>query len=146
MERRTFIKGAFGFAVLVSGAGLGTLAAQGGTFANTARGTQLFATSGVSPELANGPLMQAGIEVFKLGSGDIIAYFGDTQLFTVDGTGAELVRLADGSRSIEAIALEASSLTGAMVAPAEVASFFVTLGQAGYLQNTVFVNLLEIPE
>ena len=29
--------------------------------------------------------------------------------------------------------------------PADVASFFVTLGQAGYLQNTVVVNLLEIP-
>ena len=29
--------------------------------------------------------------------------------------------------------------------PADVASFFVTLGQAGYLQNTVLVNLVENP-
>ena len=34
---------------------------------------------------------------------------------------------------------------GRPVEAVDVASFFVTLGQAGYLQNTVLVNLYEIP-
>ena len=56
----------------------------------------------------------------------------------MDATGAELVRLADGSRTID----ELASANG-QLKPADVASFFVELGQAGYLANTVLVNLTE---
>ena len=84
--------------------------------------------------------MAAGIRLVPEGE-SVHGYFGDTHLFTVDTQGAELMRLADGTLTIDELA-ESLSVP---VRPADVASFFVTLGQAGYLQNTVLVNLVEIP-
>ena len=57
----------------------------------------------------------------------------------VDKVGARLAALADGTRSIE----EAADAVG--VSAADAASFFVTLGQSGYLQNEVYVSLCEVP-
>ena len=82
-------------------------------------------------------MMAAGIEL--VADGDVVrGMYNGTHLFNVDATGAELMRLADGSRTIDELAG-----AGTQLKPAEVASFFVELGQAGYLANTVLVNLTE---
>jgi hypothetical protein len=70
-------------------------------------------------------------------------HYGDTHLFTVDALGAALIQRADGSRGIEDIAAEASSALATPLAAADAASFFVTLGQSGYLQNQVLIALYE---
>ena len=85
--------------------------------------------------------MEAGIELVEGDAGTWGGWFGNTHLFDVDERGARLMCMADGSRTIDDLA--ASLETPAD--PVDVASFFVTLGQAGYLQNTVMVNLVEIP-
>ena len=99
-----------------------------------------------SPETAPGPAMEAGICLVKnAGEGGVSGFFEETHLFNVDETGAALIELADGTRTLEQIAADAGARLGASVNPADVASFFVSLGQAGFLQNTVLVNLVEIP-
>ena len=136
MERRTFVRGAFGLVALVTAGGLAVRPRVGDI------GDEIFVTPEVdSPELADGPVMAAGIRLVPQGDGIVHGVYDDMRLFAVDECGAELVRLADGSRTIDDLA---ASL-GQAVHPADVASFFVTLGQAGYLQNTVLVNLYEIP-
>ena len=81
--------------------------------------------------------MVAGIELVSDGK-VVRGMYGDTHLFDVDVTGAELIRQADGSRTIDELAK-----AGTQLRPADVASFFVELGRAGYLSNTVLVNLTE---
>lgn len=131
MERRAFVKGAFGFAALAT---LGVAGAVVGTNVQSAN----FVTASVpNAESALGPVMVAGIELVPAGN-VVHGMYGNTHLFNVDATGAELVRLADGSRTID----ELASANG-QLKPADVASFFVELGQAGYLANTVLVNLTE---
>jgi hypothetical protein len=127
---------------------------------------------GVAPELAAGPVMVAGLELLAAaddGPGAFKGYCGETHLFNVDALGASLIRLADGSRTIEQIALmapaEAAALAAssgaiafvassgaaelatssgaAELAASDTAAFFVQLGQAGYLQNQVYVALFE---
>ena len=131
VERRSFLQGAFGFVALatlcVAGAGGRASAPEGYTTVDVPR-----------PEAARGPVMVGGIELIA-GQDVVQAWHGDTHLFDVDAIGAELVRLADGSLSID----ELASATGTELNAADVASFFVSLGQAGYLANTVFVNLVE---
>ena len=83
--------------------------------------------------------MQPGIELSKAADNTIASYNGQ-ELFVVDETGAELVRLADGSLTLDEIAACVST----PVATADVAEFFVSLGKAGYLQNEVYVNLVEV--
>ena len=137
MERRTFVRGAFGLVALVTAGGL--VARQN---AGLVTRDEVFVTPEVdSPELADGPVMAAGIRLVPQDDGIVHGFYDDVRLFAVDECGAELVRLADGSRTIDDLA---ASL-GQAVHPADVASFFVTLGQAGYLQNTVLVNLVEKP-
>ena len=137
MERRTFIRGAFGLVALAAAGGLANLPNPSGDERRDG-----FVTPEVaSPETAEGPVMEAGIELVEGDAGTWGGWFGDTHLFDVDGQGARLMLSADGSRTIDDLA---ASLEAA-VNPADVASFFVTLGQAGYLQNTVMVNLMEIP-
>ncbi len=136
MERRTFVRGAFGLIALAAAGGLAKLPAA------PDRGRNGFVTPEVaSPEIADGPVMEAGIELVEGDVGTWGGWFGNTHLFDVDERGARLMCMADGSRTIDDLA--ASLETPAD--PADVASFFVTLGQAGYLQNTVMVNLVEIP-
>ena len=143
MERRAFVKGAFGLAVMAAGTGLG-FGAYSLYAGDAARGTKvLTTTASMAPAVAEGPLMQVGIALYEQADGVLAGWLEDTQLFTVDQTGAALISLADGTRSIEGIAAEAAALMGAPVDAAEVASFFVTLGQSGFLQNTVVVNLYE---
>lgn len=135
MERRSFLQGAFGLAVLAVG-GLAALS----TTQNTS--DQGFVTPEVTmPESADGPVMAAGIRLAPDSKGNVQGYYGDTLLFNVDEQGAELMRLADGSMTIDELAGALSIPAN----PADVASFFVTLGQAGFLQNTVLVNLVENP-
>lgn len=92
----------------------------------------------VSPEFADGPVMASGIRLVK-NDGSTQGYYGGMHLFTVDERGAQLIRLADGSLTLDELAASLDDPAN----PADVASFFVTLGQAGYLQNTVLVNLVE---
>jgi hypothetical protein len=132
MERRTFMKGAFSLALLAAG-GLG-----GVFYYQTPQGQP---SERPDPNDAYGPLMRRDIVVEPDGTGLFRGIGRGVHLFNVDATGAELIRLADGSRTIEELADGLETPAN----PADVASFFVTLGQAGFLQNTVVVNLLEIP-
>ena len=126
MERRTFVKGAFGFAALAVFAGAGALASR--------------EVTRIASDDAAGPLLAEGIEFVDEPDGMRVAgVFEGTRLFLVDRAGAELAKLADGTRTID----EVADLAG--VTAADAASFFVTLGQAGYLQNKVYVNLCEVP-
>lgn len=135
MERRSFLRGAFGLAVLA----VGGLAALSTTQDKSDDG---FVTPDVAlAESVEGPVMAAGIRLVPDSEGSVHGYFGDTLLFNVDEQGAELMRLADGSMTID----ELASALSIPAKPADVASFFVTLGQAGFLQNTVLVNLVENP-
>jgi len=88
--------------------------------------------------------MHDGVDIISR-STSYIGRYGDADLFSAAEIGATLVRLADGSRSIEGITRDAAAMLGTTLDSADVASFFVTLGQAGYLQNTVLVNLVENP-
>ena len=146
MERRTFVKGAFGLVVVAAGVGLGLAGAQGDD-ADTGVGTILFETPEAALlESAKGPAMLAGIRLVEHeGSSELSGYFEGVELFSVNPIGAALIGLADGSRTIDELAAQAADLMGRPVEAVDVASFFVTLGQAGYLQNTVLVNLYEIP-
>ena len=148
MERRTFVKGAFGLTLLAAGASLGVFGTRGAPAENEETNEALFTTpEGMAPEAAVGPLMQGGIDLVASEDSDVVAgYFGTTQLFNVDEAGATLMTLADGTRSIDDLAAEASDALGETVDPADAAEFFVTLGQEGYLQNEVHVNLFEITE
>ena len=131
MERRAFVRGAFGFVALAT---LGVAGAVAGTSASRA---SFVTTAGLDTESACGPAMVAGIELVSDGK-VVRGMYGDTHLFDVDVTGAELIRQADGSRTIDELAK-----AGTQLRPADVASFFVELGRAGYLSNTVLVNLTE---
>lgn len=131
MERRAFVKGAFGFVAL---AAIGAVAAVP---ASNASGGVVTAEA-AHPEAARGPAMVGGIELVQ--AGEVVeGRYGVTHLFDVDPLGGELIGLADGSLSIDELASAAS----VQLNPADVASFFVTLGQAGFLANTVLVNLTE---
>ena len=129
MERRSFVKGAFGFVALAvcAGAGVGALSSR----QSTAR---------VSAADAVGPLLCEGIEFADEPDGVRVAgVYEGTKLFVVDRSGAELAKLADGTRSID----EAADAAG--VSAADAAEFFVKMGQAGYLENEVYVDLCEVP-
>ncbi len=137
MERRTFVRGAFGLVVVAAGACLGMPAVRRGL------GDDAFVTP--EPDLAGacpGPAMRAGIVLEEDGDGRHWGSWGDERLFAVDSIGAELIELADGTHSIEDMA----RLASVPLLEADVASFFVALGQAGYLANTVLVNLVQTTE
>lgn len=133
MERRTFVQGAFGLAVL---AAMGAVGA--GATGAVRQDAAFVTTETTSPEAARGPAMASGIELVQA-QDQVQGWHGNTHLFDVDPIGAELVRMADGSLTIE----ELASATSTELAAADVASFFVALGQSGYLANTVLVNLTE---
>lgn len=133
MDRRTFLRGAFGLVALAGGATLCGVASQ----ATLGQSGDAFVTPLVqAPDEADGPVMAAGIQLARHGD-EVWGVSQGTHLFSVDATGAELVRLADGRHTIDEMAAAAAT----PLDPADVASFFVTLGQAGYLANTVLVNL-----
>ena len=137
MERRTFVQGAFGLVALVLAGGVTAL--KRGDVSSVP--VTFVTPSVVDLECAVGPVMEAGIGLRLQGDGVIGGFYGDTELFSVDERGAELIRLADGSLALD----ELAAALGGSVRVADVASFFVTLGQAGYLANTVLVNFVEMP-
>ena len=154
MERRTFVKGAFGLIVVAAGSGLGFLGGCGGIasgaagtmpHAKTLQGAYFKTPVCEYPDTAPGPAMEAGICLVRNEDGKSVSgYFEETHLFNVDETGAALIELADGNLTLEEIASAAGASLGFQVNPADVAAFFVSLGQAGFLKNTVLVNLVEI--
>lgn len=137
MERRTFVQGAFGLVALVLAGGVTAL--KRGDVSSVP--VTFVTPSVVDLECAVGPVMEAGICLKPQGDGVIGGFYGDTELFSVDERGAELIRLADGSLALD----ELAAALGGSVRVADVASFFVTLGRAGYLANTVLVNFVEMP-
>ena len=141
MDRRTFMKGAFGLVVLTASTGLGSLVGCSGPRAATV-GNVVFTTPSIGePESAAGPLMMAGIDLLEIAGADrFAAYYGDIELFDVDKAGAALVQLADGERTIDAIAEEATA-QGIACEPVDVALFFSSLCNAGYLRNRVLVSI-----
>lgn len=141
MDRRTFVKNAFGLVVLTAFSGAGVLGASG---CSARPRDPYFMTPAIGePEDAVGPLLMAGIGLVELPeSGRVAAYYDDTELFNVDAAGAQLITLADGRRTIDEIAVEAAAL-GCQCAPVDVALFFSSLGQAGYLRNRVLVSILD---
>ena len=137
MERRTFVQGAFGLVALVLAGGVTAL--KRGDVSSV---PEAFVTPAVDDlEYAVGPVMEAGICLRSQGDGVVAGFYGDTELFSVDERGAELICLADGSLALD----ELAAALGGSVRVADVASFFVALGQAGYLANTVLVNFVELP-
>ncbi|MBR2835832.1 MAG: hypothetical protein IKE43_09045 [Coriobacteriales bacterium] len=152
MERREFVKNTFGLVLLAASAGLGILGAESALAADvvSAESKILFTTPAVKDaEAAEGPVIQSGIELVALanekGANTFVGRYRATELFTVDKMGVLLISLADGTHTLEDMAQKMSKEFGQAVNPADVAMFFITLGQAGYLQNKVLVNLYEIP-
>ena len=142
MERRDFIKGVGGLAVIVSLSGIvGSLLLR-----DPSRSASVMFTTpdAVGIKQAIGPAMVAGIDLFHVDTkGAVRGYYGDTHIFNVDALGAELIMLADGSRTLEDINSQAERLTASALSSAGIAEFYVALGQAGYLQNKVLVTIYE---
>jgi len=127
MDRRTFLKSAGGLVIFgLAGALMSSDSAR------------LFAGSPSSHKAPVGPLLRKGIDMRRTSTGSR-AYYDQVHLFDVDQAGAKFLKLADGTHTIDDIAARA----GMKDAAAEVALFFVTLGQAGYLQNRVVVSIVE---
>jgi hypothetical protein len=149
MERRDFLKGIGGLVVITSLAGItgSIITRQSGSFesATEASPFSAFTTAeGVAPDLAVGPLMLAGIDLIPSYAHDELqGFFADTHLFNVNALGAALIKLADGSRTLAAINAEVAMIAPSPPGIAGVAEFFITLGQAGYLQNQIYVALYE---
>ena len=99
----------------------------------------LYAGNEPAPENAVGPLLADGLELLPLSDGAEVSCQG-LSCFTVNAAGARLLRLANGSNTLEAIIAR----TGMEAQAEAVADFFITLGKAGYLQNRVEVNKLAV--
>ena len=139
MERRTFVKGAFGLAVAVAGAG----AFSALQFEQAAK-TPFYTTPVIADAgSAVGPVMQPAVSLTRTGEG-IAGFFNESKLFVADDTAAALIMLADGAHSLDDITREAAASLGITLDPADVASFFVELGQAGFLLNEVYVNMYQV--
>ena len=118
MNRRDFLKGTAG---LVIALGLG--------FGKTALGDALEDFCCVGPKLGSGLSV-----VDTLGGADV--YCAGQLAFQVNAPGALLLRMADGTHTLEEMA-------AALGSDYDTAMFFVTLGQAGYLRNRVEVSVYE---
>ena len=139
MERRTFVKGAFGLVVAVAGADAFSALQLEQAAKAPFYTTPVIADAGS----AIGPVMQPAVSLARTGEG-IAGFFGESKLFVADEVAATLIMLADGTRSLDGIAREAAASLGTALDPADVASFFVELGQAGFLMNGVYVNLYQV--
>ena len=143
MDRRTFLTGAFGLVVLTAGAGLGGLSGCSALGAAKAGGVMFTTPATGEPETATGPLMMAGIDLLEVPGGErVAAYYDGTEVFNMDAAGAALVILADGERTIDQITEEALA-KGYAAEPVDVALFFSSLCEAGYLRNIVRVSVME---
>ena len=149
MDRRDFFKGAGGLVIVASLTGIaGTILshevnAKSNPTQNDAAPTHpnVFYTT---PDLAVseqtiGPVMVAGIDLIAGDAEDTYkGFYSGTHIFDVDKTGAELIMMATGSHSLKAIAAQSSPLK-----THDTAEFFMTLDQAGYLQNQILVTVYE---
>jgi hypothetical protein len=152
MERRDFVRGVGGLVVVAALGGIAgprivqslTGSPDQGNQASQIGQPVFITSSGIAPEAAVGPVMAADIELRATADGAQGHYDG-VHLFNVDALGAQLVKLADGSRTIEQIvaSTQASNPAFATLPASSAAAFFVQLGQAGYLQNQVYVTLYE---
>ena len=142
MDRRTFINGAFGLVVLTTGSGLGSLTGCAKSPSSKTEGVLFTTPFAGEPETASGPLMMAGIDLAEVSGGKrVAAYYEGAEVFNMDASGAALVMLADGARTIDDIAVEATA-QGFSADPADVALFFSSLCEAGYLRNIVRVSIV----
>ena len=141
MDRRTFVKGAFGLVVLAALPVSTSLTGCGENLSSKAEGA-LFTTSFTGePETATGPLMMAGIDLHMApGNGRVAAYYEGAEVFNMNASGAALVMLADGTRTFDDIADQAR-VQGYAAEPLDVALFFSSLCEAGYLRNVVRVSI-----
>lgn len=123
LTRRSFLKGAAGF-VLLCGAGFEMPAL----------------TASLSEEIAPvGPQLVDGLSIDRTDSGAEVTSSG-LLCFTVNEEGERLLRLADGSRTLE----EIIRLSGLSSQAEAVVDFFLTLGQAGYLTARLEVNKVAV--
>ncbi|MCL2332099.1 MAG: hypothetical protein FWC54_01235 [Actinomycetia bacterium] len=127
MDRRTFLKSAGGLVLF----GLTSVLVRADS--SSTPGASLTRASAVI-----GPLLRDDIVVRRTSAG-ASAYSSRLHVFDVDALGLKFLALADGTHTIDDIATHCGQKSRA----AEVALFFVTLGQAGYLQNRVEVSLVE---
>ncbi len=117
MNRREFLKGTAGF-VMACGAGFGAIERVS---------RALMDTDQVGPRLIEGLSVQGGA-----------AYMGLDKVFEVNGLGEELLNLADGRHAMgELVRIGGGD-------DAAVARFFLTLGKAGYLQDRIEVDMVEV--
>ena len=123
MTRREFLKGTAGL-ILLCGTGFGL--------------KKLDKVLSSSVEDAVGPKLDADLNILQLGS-EAEAYLNGKLVFRANDVGAKLLRLADGSRTLEQI-IDAAECRGTA---GDCVSFFVTLGKAGYLENRIEVNQFE---
>lgn len=123
MTRREFLKGTAGL-ILLCGAGFGL--------------EKLEKALSPSLEDAVGPKLDSNLTILQLGN-EAEAYLDGRMVFRANGTGANLLRLADGSRTLENMIETAGCKENA----GDCVSFFVTLGKAGYLENRIEVNQFE---
>lgn len=127
MTRRDFLKGTAAF-VLSCGLGFGLF-----------KDAYESAGSNVSKSRTVGPLLRRGLTIKPNQSG-VVASFSGLECFTVNAAGAELLWLADGCHSLDEIAREA----GLEAQMEDVAEFYLTLGNAGYLENRIEVNMYAV--
>ncbi len=124
ITRRAFLKGTAGF-VLLCGTGFGLHG--------------LAEAAAAPDEKTVGPRLRDGFRIIRTENGAEIAYNGET-CFIVNEKGLELLRLADGRHTLEEVIRAAGLEENA--GPA--ADFFLTLGQAGYLQNRLEVSKFAV--
>ena len=127
MTRRDFLKGAAAFA-LSCGLGFGLY-----------RDGKESAASDQPVSGTVGPMLRRGLTVTPSQTGAAVSFSG-LDCFTVNAAGAELLRLADGRHRLDEIARKA----GLETQMEDVAQFYLTLGNAGYLENRFEVNLIAV--
>lgn len=98
---------------------------------------------------AVGPILKAGLTIrpmLSLEDEGNVAYptgaralYNGAEVLTVNETGRRLLDMADGTVTIA----EMVASLGLHETASEVGMFFVTLGQAGYLENRVEIELYE---
>lgn len=66
-------------------------------------------------------------------------FCGDTEVFSVNETGRQLLEMADGTVTLD----EMITKLGLEKTAPDVGLFFVTLGQSGYLENKIEIMLYE---
>ena len=154
MDRRDFFKGAGGLVIIASLTGI-----AGTVLSHEAKAQREQTQADATPTQANvfyttpnlavseqtiGPVMVAGIDLIAGDAKDTFkGYYSDTHIFDVDKTGAELIMMATGSHSLKAIAAQTEALFSSPLKTHDTAEFFMTLDQAGYLQNQILVTVYE---